>query len=306
MQNFAIIKRIKEIFEKGENIIEFLKNVDGHKSNTLEDILIAYDLQSGSYVKHYLLHQEESEKYCKCIVNIVNTLEDFDSIIEIGVGEATTLNSVLNGLRCRPKTIFGLDISWSRLKWGHAFLNENNKKNVNLFVANLFEIPLPDNSVDVVYTSHSLEPNGGKEEDALKELYRIARKYVVLFEPAYELASPEAQERMLKHGYVTKLYESAKKLKFNILEYRLLEYTKNILNPTGIILIKKDAVKNEIPLYICPITHTTLITYNDSLLHSKESHLSYPIIENIPCLLKENAILTSSLLSDNKDIFRIK
>jgi ubiquinone/menaquinone biosynthesis C-methylase UbiE len=33
----------------------------------------------------------------------------------------------------------------------------------DLVVADLFHIPFADNSVDVVYTSHSLEPNGGRE-----------------------------------------------------------------------------------------------------------------------------------------------
>ena len=34
---------------------------------------------------------------------------------------------------------------------------------------------------DVVFTNHALEPNGGNEEIILKELLRIANKYVILF-----------------------------------------------------------------------------------------------------------------------------
>lgn len=44
--------------------------------------------------------------------------------------------------------------------------------------------------------SHALEPNCGKEEEALRKCLRVARKAVVLVEPVYELASAEAQARM--------------------------------------------------------------------------------------------------------------
>src|SRR5688500_6437781 len=103
----------------------------------------------------------------------------------------------------KPSEILGFDISWSRLKFAKEFLNDFNINNVTLFTANLFEIPLQDDSIDVVYTSHSIEPNGGKEKEALKELYRVTRKYLVLLEPSFEFASDEARARMKQHGYVT-------------------------------------------------------------------------------------------------------
>ena len=47
------------------------------------------------------------------------------------------------------------------------------------------QIGLKSNSVDIIYTNHSLEPNGGREEVILKELLRVTNKYLILFEPIY-------------------------------------------------------------------------------------------------------------------------
>lgn len=69
----------------------------------------------------------------------------------------------------------GFDLSWSRISVAQKWLDEKSVK-AQLFVGDLFSIPLADRSVDVVYTSHSLEPNGGKEELAIKELLRVPGK----------------------------------------------------------------------------------------------------------------------------------
>ena len=70
------------------------------------------------------------------------------------------------------------------------------------FVGNMFHIPFADNSIDIVYTSHSMEPNGGREKEAMAELYRVAGKYLVLLEPSYELATDDGKQRMDRLGYV--------------------------------------------------------------------------------------------------------
>lgn len=105
----------------------------------------------------------------------------------------------------------GLDISWSRCTEGQSWLSEKEVA-ARLFVADLFNIPLEDESVDVIFTSHSIEPNGGREEDALRELMRVARRAVVLIEPIYELANADAQSHMRSHGYVRGLKETAERL----------------------------------------------------------------------------------------------
>ena len=52
MQNkFGILSRISEIYKSGGNIIQFLKSLKGDSKNSLEDILISYDFQAGSYIE---------------------------------------------------------------------------------------------------------------------------------------------------------------------------------------------------------------------------------------------------------------
>ena len=118
---------------------------------------------------------------------------DARSILEVGCGEATTLYGVIQELKFNKLEALGFDISWSRINKGNEWLSEQ-QVSAQLFVANLFEIPLQDNSIDVVYTSHSFEPNGGKEHAAIKELLRIARKTVVFVELIYELADDASKK----------------------------------------------------------------------------------------------------------------
>src|SRR5437763_14892597 len=96
--------------------------------------------------------------------------------------------------------------------------------------AELSSIPLPSSSVDVVTTSHALEPNGGREREIIAELVRIARRKLVLFEPCYEMASPEAKARMESLGYIRGLTKLADRV-------TSLEIVDNPLNPTACFVI---------------------------------------------------------------------
>ena len=305
MDKFKQINKVKDIYANGGNIIKYLKSLNKKDQNTIEDILISYDFQSGSYIKGFSENREYKDKYSTALAKVIERLGSFDSILEAGIGEATTLYSLLDKLTRIPPNIFGFDISWSRLKFAKKFLADFDFTDVTLFTTNLFEIPLLDNSIDIVYTSHSIEPNGGREEDAIRELYRIAGRYVILLEPSYEFADKVSRDRMKEHGYVTKLYATAKGLGYNIIEHRLFDYSLNPLNPTGIMIIEKKPSDFNRPNLRCPVSLTELNSYNGFLLYSKDSCLAYPIIENIPCLIKENSILATHLLT-NYDEYKVK
>ena len=139
-----------------------------------------------------------------------------------------------------------------------------------------------------------MEPNGGHEEELLAELYRVTNNYLILLEPAYEFASEEARARMRKHGYVTNLYETAKRLGCKVLLCELYGFIENPLNPTEIILIEKNADQSVENPFCDPLTRTPL-TLKGNVYFSEDSLLSYPIVNGVPCLMKDYAIVTTKM-----------
>lgn len=297
MNKYGILKRIKKLYENNINIINYLNEMDKKTINSIEDIMISYDFQAGSYIEGDKKNPEIRNYFCETLISIIKKLENNPkNIFEPGAGEGNNLKRLLESKCFDLNFIGGCDLSWSRMKYAEEFLGE--KENLNLFMGNMFNLPLKDNSIDIVYTSHAMEPNGGKEAFLLRELYRITNKYLILFEPIYELASREAKERMDKHGYVKDLYKIAKNLGYNVLEYKLMEdITVNPLNPTGLIIISKNYSDTNINLrnpLCCPITKTNIEKIGN-MLFSEEAMLSYPILNNIPCLLDDYAIITTKL-----------
>ncbi|AXH98433.1 class I SAM-dependent methyltransferase [Sporosarcina sp. PTS2304] len=295
MEKLSLLKVISEIYSKNENIISYLKSIDNRKNNSIEDILISYDFQAGSYTEWYKNDPHLRDETVSYLSEVINKIGEYSTILEVGVGEATILGLLIQKLNKKPERSYGFDISWSRIKYAQKFIKELKLENVNLFTGDLFTAPLKDNSVDIVYTSQAIEPNGGREEEALKELFRITRKYLILLEPAYELADEKAKVRMKEHGYITKLHTTAKKLGYKIIEYRLFEVNYNPLNPVAIMIIEKNSNEMIDDPMCCPITNTNFIL-SDTAYYSPESMLLYPIVNNIPCLLPQNAIVATKFL----------
>jgi uncharacterized protein YbaR (Trm112 family) len=297
MDSYKILSRIKQLYLQSGNIMQYLRELHGRECNSSEDIMISYDFQAGTYTARYKQSAAREKMYCTCLAKIIDQLGPFNSLLEAGVGEATTLGPLLMALKQRPADCYAFDISWSRVKYAKKFLQELDINDTTLFIGDLFNAPLMDHSIDIVYTSHSVEPNGGKEKEALTELYRITNKYLILLEPAYELAGEEARMRMRKHGYVTNLLSMAQELGYHIIEYRLFDVSLNPLNPTGIMIIQKkgSAVSPPTNPLCCPITRTNMVKDKNAYF-SPESLLAYPIIDEIPCLLSQNAIIATKFL----------
>ena len=221
-------RQLKELYKQGTNISAFLRDEMGVENNTPEIIEVSYDLQTGSYVA--AMESETTAKhkqeYSKEIADTILSLCQPQSVLEAGVGEATTLSGVLEHLG-NDVSSYGFDLSWSRVAYADKWLAGKGFADTVLCSGDLFHIPFLDNSVDVVYTSHSIEPNGGSEKPILQELYRVANKYLILLEPGYELANDQARQRMESHGYCRNLVKHSESLGYDVMKHELFPYVMN-------------------------------------------------------------------------------
>lgn len=195
---------------------------------------------------------------------------------------------------------FATDISWSRLFLGLRFLRSQlgaeASSGIEAFAGDFFRLPFLDKAIDIVWTSHALEPNGGREHDAIAELFRVARKYLILFEPCYEENSAEGKARMDSLGYIKGLREVIARLGGTVERSWRAQYLDNPLNPTHIFIVRPPGEMRERPQspWACPATKTPMRKF-DGYFWSEHSLLAYPILKDIPVLRVESAILASAL-----------
>lgn len=289
-------RHLKEAYERGENLSALLRNAEGISLNTERIVELSYDLQAGSYSEamqdrdYAATKRDYVDKAAAAILSLMQPA----SILEAGVGEATTLSGVLQRLGTTTAG-YGFDLSWSRIAYAKQWLGRENVS-ASLCTGSLFHLPYATDAFDVVYTSHSIEPNGGNELPVLRELYRVTREYLVLLEPGYELAPPEAKARMESHGYCRDLAKHARDLGYDVLRHELFGVSENPLNPTAITIIHKpDAGARPDQILACPRFKTPLVEFPD-VLYSPEALAAYPIVGGIPCLLPSNAIFASRFM----------
>ena len=296
---FIDVLEAKSIYQKGENVTQYLRTKFGSVDNTSEIIEIAYDLQAGSYIEDLQHNHDKVEMYTTEISGILNNhLESGDSLLDVGTGEITTLTFVLNKLDIELSDIVALDISWSRLSVGMNFHEENRKIKFPLktFVADIKEIPLHEKCVDIVTSSHALEPNGKNLETLLLELFRITKKKLVLFEPSYELNTEEGRARMDELGYIKDIQGAVSKLGGKLIDVVPVKNISNPLNPTACYIIEppsKNMKYLDAVTFCVPGTNFKLEAQGDYLF-SKDTGLVFPILDEIAILKTTSAILATS------------
>lgn len=110
-----IILGMQAAYSKGENAMEWCREYFHRANETVEGndllaTLVAYDLQAGSYVSAVRADREKNQSWCRQLASLLSSvLADGDSILEVGVGEATTLAGVLaeSGTKPSMAELFG-------------------------------------------------------------------------------------------------------------------------------------------------------------------------------------------------------
>ena len=301
MNHFNLTKA-RQIYSEGKNVTEFLREEFQEKDNTSEIIEIAYDLQAGSYIDFVNADRQRANIYANELAGLLEPhLLNQSSLLDVGTGELTTLSLLLNNLQTQMSQIFAFDISWSRLYKGKDFFHKNcNSKSVilNPFVADIKQIPLCSKSVDIVTSSHALEPNGRELSILLNEIFRVTKNKCILFEPSYELNSEEGKRRMEKLGYIKDIEGTVKSLGGRVLDIQLIKNVGNTLNPTACFVIEPPKLVSEVdhnkPRFSVPGTDF-LLNREGQFFTSLDTGLLFPVLHDIPILKSEVGILGTAL-----------
>jgi ubiquinone/menaquinone biosynthesis C-methylase UbiE len=295
----------RRAYARGENVTLHLQRQLGVRGNTSDIIEIAYDLQAGTYIAHAKDHRTKLESYAAEMAGVLAPYVDPEAaILDVGCGELTTLTHMVNSLDVHRGPLTAFDISWSRLYVGRSYASSNMKREaymqLRLFTAEMSEIPLPDKSIDVVISSHALEPNHGREKELLGEILRVARRHVILFEPSYELNSAKGRARMETLGYVRGLQATAIELGAKVVCVTPLANIANPLNPTAAFVLEppSNSTGTANNLVFCDPGSSSNLIKRENYLFSPERGVSYPIIEGIPILRSSAAVLTSALSTE--------
>lgn len=295
---------LRDAYLRGENIMAMLRRARGMSTNDEGTIELSYDLQSGGYIERVSRPEglEAQRAFSRPMAALFHELGGFTSVLEAGVGEVTTLYYLIEALGSVPDIIHGFDLCWSRVACGRQWLTRQPLQiSAQLSTASLLHIPYADNSFDIVYTVHAVEPNRDAEAAILAELHRVSNRYVVLLEPDYESAADNVRARMDGHAYCRGIAETARHLGFDVVRHGRFDFSLSEMNPTGLTLIRKsDRRFGAIPAYVCPIFRTPLDEWDDCLF-SEKSLRAYPKLRGIPCLRPENAIIASKLVTCGGD-----
>jgi len=102
----------------------------------------------------------------------------FNSLLEIGCGNGRNLDLIRK--KTDIKDLKGIDISDVGVKYAR-------ERGLDVVVGSANNLPYSDKSFDIVLTYHSLEQMKYIIDDVVKEINRVSKKYVISFEPCFEL-----------------------------------------------------------------------------------------------------------------------
>ena len=292
----ATYKIARKKYAERKNIQLFLKN----KLKKTDVIKISYDTQSGDYIKYFnKLPKKKIEKiYYPLIKAINNNFKYSKTILDFGCGELTTSYYVFNHLKKKIVKYLANDNSLNRLIIGknnlRKYLNKNDFKKFEIFCNSEYKLPFKENSIDLVFTIHSLEPNNKIKEKIFDELYRISRHGIIFMEPHYEIASKKQKKRMVNLDYVRGFERLLKNKKIN---YQIIKkkYHINNENISSLFIIKKKKTnKKNNHRFVDPLDLTELKDFK-KYFYSKNNFRIFPIIDDVKIFNNDTQLFLPSI-----------
>jgi SAM-dependent methyltransferase len=277
------LRELRALFDQGVNITTELKRRAQTSENSIEAIRIAYDFQSGVSIKSFL----ENSAYPQQLTDLFATtiaryFPHAHSILDVGCGELTNTSCLYSKLKGFDG-FFAMDLSISRLLMGRAFVQGRYLAlaAMDLFAGSMDDLPFGNDSIDLVVSSHAVEPNRGRENEIISELARVSRFGLILQEPDYQRASAKQKQRMDELGYVDGIDSAVRKCghDLNIIP---LPIWVNELNKTSFFVVRKlEPKKERSRTYVDPVSKSPLIR-DGEFFFSPERGVLYPIVRGIP------------------------
>jgi ubiquinone/menaquinone biosynthesis C-methylase UbiE len=281
------------------NYNKYLRSVGN--LDELEIIKHSYDLQAGSYIKFFLKNKDLERKNCDEIADIIKkNFGKFESFLDCGCGEMTRGSSLIERLSFIKRFIL-FDISLNRMVMCKNFLKKYlkkiNFKKTNFFCSSLDSIPLNDNSINLVFTNHAIEPNKNNAKKIIKELYRITNYGLMLNEPDYTSASKEQKKKMIKNNYVKNIPKILKQLGIKFKRVVMQNSIDTHNKTTSFIIFKKKNKSNKIefvdPFYKKKIEKKKLFYFSHILGQV------YFVFKNIPIFdFERPTIINNTIVGD--------
>jgi ubiquinone/menaquinone biosynthesis C-methylase UbiE len=272
------IRRVSKSVEQQYDGISGLYIKDNYYEGRMRYSVVNGVIKNISSIENMQLIRKEMNEVLKTI--------EFNSVLEVGVGELTTLESVFDEFG--PKIdVYGVDLSVNRIYHGLKEYRKRHKIDPTVAKGNAIRLPFPDNSFDLVYTRHTLEQMPTIYKEALDELIRVSKRHVILFEPSYELASLSQRIKMHNSDYVRGIIRFVKnRSDVCIKKFYLMKNSANPMNHTACYKLELSEPvlgDNSSVSFVCPYSRSPLVN-KSGYFFSEESSRAYPIIEGIPVL----------------------
>lgn len=138
------------------------------------------------------------------------------SVLEVGCGVGDLLKEIA---KYRPKELYGVDANPKLVAYAREFLKE---ERVDVQVANMFRLPFPEKSFDLVVVMEELQyvKNDKQLDKLVYEVCRVARQWVILVE---ETAPEPAMKNGMLCRTIERYKEEMKKKRFHLRKVEVLD-----------------------------------------------------------------------------------